>query len=103
MIKVLRLRIVSGVTSPTRQPFSTRQYFGSPSQPSRDLPSKMGTKPASSATMVSLGCVGGAGVRAGRVAGAADGCACAIPEAKPEMKIATIDANRTALMDAPLI
>src|SRR5262249_6792661 len=48
MMKEFCLRIVSGVTSPTTHPCSTRQYFGSPSQPLSVLPSKIGSKPDSS-------------------------------------------------------
>src|SRR5579862_3519205 len=41
--------MVSGVISPTITPSATRQYFGSPSHPASDLPSKMDVNPGSSA------------------------------------------------------
>src|SRR5262249_61417991 len=51
MRKLLLLMMVSGVISPVMMPFSTRQYLGSPSQWSSDLPSKIGVKPGSSPEM----------------------------------------------------
>src|SRR5689334_14054520 len=47
-MNVLLLMIVSGVISPVITPSATRQYFGSPSHPSRDLPSNMERNPGSS-------------------------------------------------------
>src|SRR5579883_1368598 len=48
MMKVLLLMSVSGVISPVIRPSAARQYFGSPSHPSSDLPSNMLRKPGSS-------------------------------------------------------
>src|SRR6185503_19092405 len=48
MMKVLLLTTVAGVISPTSEPSSTRQYFGSPSHPDSVRPSKIGWKPGSS-------------------------------------------------------
>ena len=49
MMKVFDFVGLSFVVWPVMAPSSTRQNFGSPSQPSRLLPSKMGRKPSSSA------------------------------------------------------
>ena len=53
MRKLLSLTTFSGVVSPTIEPFSARQNVWSPSQPARVLPSKIGTKPATSSGSVS--------------------------------------------------
>src|SRR5580658_1883150 len=108
MMKVLILSSVAGVTSPTRPPSSTRQYFGSPSHPASVLPSKMGTKPVvSSKSGTGIWCCDGTygvcvapgapGVPAGVVAGVAPGdwatgvaCgagACCAVDAQPQRKI----------------